>query len=189
MKIELLKPFGPKILKTYITDDMINCINEHIKIIDFVDYSKRLVGRNEIQAQIDNEFLQIIGFEKLVVELTKKYIEGFVINGNQYHDSNMDIRLYDAWYNDCKEMDYHVAHVHGAKFTGIVYLEVPPNLQENTYDGQTHFIYGQELPFINSTFEVTPELGMLLLFPSSLMHLAWPTRVKENRRTMSFNLV
>jgi hypothetical protein len=181
MKIELLSPFGPKILKTYISQDIVDAINMYIKKSEVEDYSHKLVGRIETQAKIDNEFLKIIDFEKLVIDLYDTYT-------NYYGITPKNIELFDAWYNDSKQMDYNPTHMHNAHFSGIIYLEVP-DLDKKTNDGQTHFIYGQQLEFSNSIFKVVPEVGMLLLFPSWLMHLVWPTRVEDNRRTMSFNLI
>jgi hypothetical protein len=181
MKIEFLKPFGPSILKTYISQDILNAINMYIEKAEVEDYSHKLVGRIETQAKIDNEFLKIINFEELVIDLYNTY-------SNNYQITPKNIKLYDAWYNDSKQMDYNPTHIHNASFSGIIYLQVP-DLDKKTNDGQTNFIYGQQLDFSNSIFKVVPEVGMLLFFPSWLMHLVWPTRVEGNRRTMSFNLV
>jgi hypothetical protein len=182
MKIELLKPFGPQILKSYLSDEMVNIINSYIEKVPIDDYSTKLVGRIEIQSKIDNEFLQIIGFEDLVCEICNNFIK------TNYQSLYKDVSLYDAWYNDYKEMDYIPLHFHKASFSGIIYLQVP-ELEDGTDDGQTHFFYGTHIDFSNSVFKVKPEIGMMLLFPSYLAHLAYPTRIKENRRTMSFNLI
>jgi hypothetical protein len=181
MKVELIQPFGPKILKTYLSQDIIDAINTYIEKVPTEDFSHMLVGRIETQGKIDTEFLKILDFENLLLELCKTYIKTYPINYKN------NLYLSNAWFNDCKEMDYNPVHTHNAFFSGIVYLQVP-ELTNDTNDGQTHFLYGQQLDFSNSILKVAPEVGMLLLFPSYLMHLVWPTRVNGNRRTMSFNL-
>lgn len=104
------------------------------------------------------------------------------------------LRIVSAWVNICQFSDYNPVHEHDGMFSGILYLECPRSNQDTSNgqvpltDGHTQFIFGQELKFANNVLTIYPDPGTILLFPSWLMHVAYPSRSSLNRITVSFNL-
>jgi len=54
-------------------------------------------------------------------------------------------------------------------------------------NGTIDFINGQKNLLSNSIYNLKPKLGNLLIFPSYLMHSAYPFNVDGERRSFSFN--
>lgn len=183
MKFDFLN-LGPSILKSKISNELLLNINNYIDGLLMngtgLDYSSNLAGQNTYQYIIEYDFVVNSGLEDLLLTLGKNYISKYE------YDSN--ILLKDCWANISKDSDYNPIHVHSGMLSGILYLKTP--LVDNNIDGHTQFIFGQQsLPFCNNTLLTLPEEGTILLFPSWLMHSAYPTKkISSTRRTISFNL-
>lgn len=182
MDIKFTKPFGPDILETQLDNSLIDDINSFVdyKIQHgYEDWSYNLVGRNSIQAVLPYDFMQSSGLEAVILSLASQY---FTKNNLQE-----DPVLLDAWVNDCQPLDYNPVHFHHGEVSGIIYLKMPTI--EVGVEGKTQFIYGDALRFSDNIHSVFPKPGTLLLFPSWLMHTAYPyTQSGARRRTASFNV-
>jgi uncharacterized protein (TIGR02466 family) len=180
---------GPKVLKTKISDSMLLELREHVNALltgPHSDYSSDLAGKNTHQCVLEYEVVTKTGLDEFILNAGHDYL-------NQ-HNSRERLNIMSAWVNVCKYSDYNPIHEHNGLFSGVLYIDCPQSTIDSSNqrvpltDGHTQFIFGQELRFSNAVLTVYPEPGTLLLFPSWLMHVAYPSRSELNRTTISFNL-
>jgi hypothetical protein len=123
--------------------------------------------------------------------------------GRQYvtrlHDLNklkvpgeFDLSFKDSWVVRSRAGDYNPVHMHFGGLSGIVYVQVPPQVGEpQSQDGKLDFVFGQLNPRAMELLgprTVTPRTGDLYIFPSWLQHVVYPFRGDGDRISYSFNL-
>ena len=88
-----------------------------------------------------------------------------------------------SWINCSPSGSHNSAHVHpGAEISGVLYISVPSGSGKIVFRdprpqaemSQLNMRLGRSIPSLNPRFEVTPEQGDLLLFPSWLLHQVEP---------------
>ena len=100
----------------------------------------------------------------------------------------------NLWIVRYMEGDYQSFHTHpNSALSGVVFLEVPDGINEETFpDGMLHLlsngIYDEKTLEINKSYYIKPKPGLVVLFPSSIGHLAYPFNGPGRRTTISFNL-
>ena len=82
IKIELIKVFGPSVLKATIPERIVNDLNNYVDklIVDEKrakdqDMGHELVGDVTQELEIDHKFMQEIGWGKFLADCTSKWIE------------------------------------------------------------------------------------------------------------------
>lgn len=103
----------------------------------------------------------------------------------------------DLWINILREHKYINAHNHpGYMFSGCYYVTTPANcgnlffmnpLQEVSFVITPPMI-GEYNPFNSAVWEIKPEPGKLVIFPSWLMHYIKPNQSSEPRISIAFNV-
>ncbi|MAV16346.1 MAG: hypothetical protein CMG08_06020 [Candidatus Marinimicrobia bacterium] len=94
-----------------------------------------------------------------------------------------------GWHIMLKEQGYHHRHIHqGGWLSGVVYLKVAPSLQKN--EGAITFnLARSDIPYPNLPTKIhNPEIGDIVLFPSSLYHGTIPFSTDTDRIVVSFDL-
>jgi uncharacterized protein (TIGR02466 family) len=103
----------------------------------------------------------------------------------------------NSWINISPPEAYNTSHIHpGAKFSGVFYIQTPPNcgnivfescqhraLEMDMYDSQV-----QNALKVSHEWIYSPISGALFLFPSTLSHCVLPNESSEERISVSFNL-
>jgi len=94
-----------------------------------------------------------------------------------------------GWYIMLKEQGYHHLHMHQSGWlSGVIYLKVVPSLNKNegaiTFNMAVSNISDSNLPNIIHN----PEVGDMVLFPSSLYHGTIPFSADTDRIVVSFDL-
>ena len=59
------------------------------------------------------------------------------------------LRMVDVWLNSQQAGDYNPTHTHGGSFSGVIFLQVPPQISGESFDGQLCF-HGPEERHIQS---------------------------------------
>ena len=106
-----------------------------------------------------------------------------------------DIKIINLWVVRQLKNEYNPIHYHEGQLSGVGYLQIPKNMNQNKLvknkqfktNGTIDFINGQKNLLSNSIYNLKPKLGNLLIFPSYLMHSAYPFNVDGERRSFSFN--
>ena len=119
----------------------------------------------------------------------KSSIKDYSIKSNLFLPSNLNY-----WVQDYSQNESHSSHTHGeATISGVYYVRA------NQYAGSLKFTNPN--PLFNVTnfndgakneinFEVTPQKGLLVLFPGWLLHEAMASPNKDCIRTcLAFNLI
>ena len=106
------------------------------------------------------------------------------------------ISLRNLWVVRQFKNEYNPIHYHEGQLSGVGYLKIPKDMNQNKLvknkkfktNGTIDFINGQTNFLSKSIYNLNPKLGDLLIFPNYLMHTAYPFNVKGERRSFSFNV-
>ena len=104
-----------------------------------------------------------------------------------------DLQMIDLWLNVQRAGDYNPTHTHGGTFSGVLFLQVPPQISAERFDGQLCF-HGPEEWHIQSfrtgmTHYVLPVPGDFYVFPAWQPHSVPPFRGEGERWSIAFNVM
>lgn len=123
-----------------------------------------------------------------------------VANNHEAKPDKIDIQFSDSWYHITNNGGFHDAHVHnGCSWCGIYYLQTgqsgrghgdsAPNGGSRFYcpftQGGAYRDFGNK--YLASTIDAPIRDGMLLIFPSYLMHSGLPYEGEDDRIVLAFN--
>ena len=103
------------------------------------------------------------------------------------------LRMVDVWLNSQQAGDYNPTHTHGGSFSGVIFLQVPPQISAESFDGQLCF-HGPEEWHIQSfrtgmAHYVLPKPGRFYIFPAWQPHSVMPFRGDGARWSLAFNVM
>ncbi len=193
---EVLKPFGPSIVKMKMPDTMVKEINNYVDTLILDEEKiKKLDQGHMLIGKVQQEFLMEVNFMKKIkwAEFLASKVSNWV-----KEDLKKDIKnfqLIKSWVVRQFKNDYNPVHWHSGEISGVGYLKVPHNLgntsqpdKKTNENGKLQLIFGSPNLFSKSTFLIKPELGDFYLFPNYLMHTVYPfSGTDEERRSVSFN--
>ena len=193
---EVLKPFGPSIVKIKMPNEMIKEINDYVDlVIDDEQKIKRLDEGDKLIGKVQQEFLMEVDFMKKI-----KWAEFLASNVSNWAKDELkkeikNFQLIKSWVVRQFKNDYNPVHWHSGDISGVGYLKVPSNLgmtvqpdKTTNENGKLQLIFGSPNLFSKSTFLVKPKIGDFYLFPNYLMHTVYPfSGTDEERRSISFN--
>jgi uncharacterized protein (TIGR02466 family) len=124
-----------------------------------------------------------------------------VANGNRAKPEQVRVEIPEAWYHVSNGGGFHDAHYHGdCSWCGIFYLQAgDPRPSDNSGAGNgvsrfyspigTGAVLGDfgNAYLTNNRVDITPTDGMLLLFPSYLLHSGLPYAGERDRVVIAFN--
>jgi len=186
-----IKPFGPSIGKTKISQKFLNILNKEFDTKSNskkIDYSSKLASQIKKELKISNRFIK----KNLEKEL-KKNISKFL--RNEKIKDIKEIRILNLWVVRQFKGEYNPIHYHEGDLSGVGYLKLPKGMTNNKMvknknmkvNGTIDFINGQKGFLSKSIYNVIPKVKDLLIFPNYLMHTAYPFNIKGERRSFSFN--
>jgi len=187
-----IKPFGPSIGKTKISNKFFDKLN---KEFDKKSKSKKIDYSSKLASQIKNE-LKISGnFIKRNLEKELKVnIKKFLSNENI--KNTKEIKILNLWVVRQFKGEYNPIHYHEGDLSGVGYLKLPKGMTNNKMvknkklktNGTIDFINGQKGFLSKSIYNVVPKIKELLIFQNYLMHTAYLFNIDGERRSFSFNL-
>ena len=189
--MKILKPYGPTLGKSKLSEKIIKIINKHIDssiLSKKNDYSAKLASQIKSEVKLTNSFIH----KKLSGELIgsiKKYLKKSNIKKIK------EIKIINLWVVRQFKNEYNPIHYHEGQLSGVGYLKIPKNMNLNKLvknkkiktNGTIDFINGQKNFLSNSIYNFNPKPGDFLIFPNYLMHVAYPFNVDGERRSFSFN--
>ena len=186
------KPFGPSLGKGKLSKNIISVINSQIDksiISKKNDYSSKLVSQIKNEIKFSSTFVK----KNLTKELIKN-IKKYLIKS----DSNKikEIKIINLWVVRQFKNEYNPIHYHDGQLSGVGYLKVPKNMNQNYMvknkkiktNGTIDFINGQKNFLSKCIYNLNPKVGDLMIFPNYLMHSVYPFNVRGERRSFSFNV-
>ena len=195
--IQLIKIFGPSILKVRITETILNNLNIYIdQIITDKEKSKeldigdRLVGDVTQEFELEQKIMQETGWGQFLSNCVSKWIE------IETNSKITKFKILKSWVVRQFENEYNPTHWHSGHISGAGFLKVPSNLGKNIQEkkknpykgGNLQLIHGSRMFLSHSTMNILPKVGDFYFFPHYLMHQVFPFKdSKEERRSISFN--
>ena len=197
INIELIKIFGPSILKVSIPQSIIDNLNNYIdKIIldkkksKELDIGERLVGDVTQEFELEQKIMQESGWGQFLSNCVSKWIE------LETKNKITKFQILKSWVVRQYENEYNPTHWHSGHISGAGFLKVPSNLGKNKQDkkeisykgGSLQLMHGSRMFLSHSTYNIVPVVGDFKFFPNYLMHHVYPFKnSKEERRSISFN--
>ena len=187
-----IKPFGPSIGKTKISDKFFNKLN---KEFDAKSKSKKIDYSSKLASQIKNELKISDKFIKQNLEKELKFsVKKFLFNENI--KNIREIKILNLWVVRQFKGEYNPIHYHEGDLSGVGYLKLPKGMTNNKLvknkklktNGTIDFINGQKGFLSKSIHNVVPKIREMLIFPNYLMHTAYPFNIDGERRSFSFNV-
>jgi uncharacterized protein (TIGR02466 family) len=187
-----IKPFGPSIGKTKISNRFFDKLN---KEFDAKSKSKKIDYSSKLASQIKNELKISDKFVKQYLEKELKVnIKKFLLNENVKNIK--EIKILNLWVVRQFKGEYNPIHYHEGDLSGVGYLRLPKDMTINKMvknkklktNGTIDFINGQKGFLSKSIYNVVPKIKDLLIFPNYLMHTAYPFNTNGERRSFSFNI-
>ena len=193
--IQILRPFGPSIVKLSIPDDLVKKLNDYTdriildeEKITKLDHSNQLAGKVKQEFLLENEFMQQIKWGEFLAKAINVWLQD---------DSNKELKSIDiirCWIVRQFQNEYNPVHLHSGHISGVGYLKVPKTFgsvsekKKINDKGRLTFIHGSVNLFSKATYVIKPEVGDFYLFPNYLLHTVYPfTDTDEERRSISFN--
>ena len=199
MEIQILKPFGPTVLKVKIPKKIVDDLNDYVdKIIldneqkKQLDHGKKLVGDVTQEFKLEYEFVKKCGWLEFLAKCAHDWIK---IESNQ---KITKFNLLDSWIVRQFKNEYNPIHWHGGHLSGAGFLKVPNTFgnyvqekgDKDYYGGTLNLIHGNKQFMSNSKYTIRPEVGDFYFFPHYLMHTVYPFKgTEDERRSISFNAI
>ena len=190
--MKTFRAFGPTMGKGKLSRKFIDIINlqvEKTPLSKKNDYSSKLVSQIKNEVKLSNSFIK----KKLSKELIKN-IEDYLKDSKI--DKIKEIKIINLWVVKQLKNEYNPIHYHDGQLSGVGYLKIPKNMNQNKMvknkkiktNGTIDFINGQRSFLSKSIYNLNPKVGDLVLFPNYLMHTAYPFNINDERRSFSFNV-
>ena len=187
-----IKPFGPVIGKTRISNNFIKKINNEfdLKIKNKnSDYSSKLASQIRNEIKLNSNFIKKNLAKEIIIN-AKKFLK------NEKILKIKEVRILNVWVVRQFKGEYNPIHYHEGDLSGVGYLKLPKNMTRNKEvknkkirtNGTIDFINGQKNFLSKSIYNVIPKIGDMYIFPNYLMHTAYPFNIEGERRSFSFNL-
>jgi uncharacterized protein (TIGR02466 family) len=189
--MKIFKAFGPTMGKSKLSKKIIKIINDHIDKLTITkknDYSSKLASQIKNEVKFTGAFIKK-NLSKELKKNIKEYLRKSDLNNFK------EIKIMNLWVVKQFKNEYNPIHYHEGQISGIGYLKIPKNMNQNKMvknkkiktNGTIDFINGQKNFLSKSIYNLNPKLGDLLIFPNYLMHTAYPFNVNGERRSFSFN--
>ena len=196
MEPEIIKPFGPSIVKIKIPDEIVKEMNFFVdgiikdkERLEKFNEGPKLAGNVYQEFLIDTDFMKKIKWGDFL---------GSACNDWVWREKNLTLKSFQiikSWIVRQFKYEYNPIHYHSGHISGVGYLKVPNNLGETSQknkkvnnNGKLILIDGSKKLFSSPTYTITPKVGDFYLFPSYLMHTVYPfSNSDEERRSVSFN--
>ena len=190
--MKTFRAFGPTLGKGKLSKKIIKMINSFVDntiISKKNDYSSKLASQIKNEIKLSNLFIKK-NLSKELIKNIKKYLK------NSDVSKIKEIKIINLWVVKQRINEYNPIHYHNGQLSGVGYLKIPKNMNENKMlknkkiktNGTIDFINGQRNFLSKSIYNLNPKVGDLLLFPNYLMHTAYPFNISAERISFSFNV-
>ena len=189
--MKTFRAFGPTLGKGKLSKKILKVINTHVDktvISKKNDYSSKLVSQIKDEVKLNNAFIKK-NLSKELIRNIKKYLDVSSV------PKIKEVKIINLWVVRQFKNEYNPIHYHNGQLSGVGYLKIPKNMNQNKVvknkkvktNGTIDFINGQKNFLSKSIYNLNPKIGDLLIFPNYLMHAAYPFNVDGERRSFSFN--
>ena len=190
--MKTFRAFGPTLGKSKLSKKIISSLNNYVEkshVSKKNDYSSKLASQIKSEIKISNSFIKKTLSKELIKNI-KNYLKKSDVKKIN------EIKIINLWVVRQFKNEYNPIHYHDGQLSGVGYLKIPKNMNQNKLvknkkiktNGTIDFINGQKNFLSKSIYNLNPKLGDLIIFPNYLMHTAYPFNVDGERRSFSFNI-
>ena len=190
--MKTFRAFGPTLGKSKLSKKIITSLNNYVEkshISKKNDYSSKLASQIKSEIKISNLFIKKNLSKELIINI-KNYLKKSNVKKIK------EVKIINLWVVKQFKNEYNPIHYHDGQLSGVGYLQIPKNMNQNKLvknkknktNGTIDFINGQKNFLSKSIYNLNPKLGDLIIFPNYLMHTAYPFNVDSERRSFSFNI-
>ena len=196
MKLEIIKPFGPSIVKFKLPNELVLEMNKYADQIindkkksEDLNEGPKLAGNVQQEFLLDTDFMKKIKWAEILANITAEWIK------NKRGRNLKNFRIIKSWIVRQFKNEYNPLHFHSGHISGVGYLKVPKNLGSTVQEGKKDNMNGK-LELVESSpkflcsgnYTATPQVGDMYLFPNYLLHTVYPfSDTEDERRSVSFN--
>ena len=194
---EIIKQFGPSILKVKIPEEILNQINNYVDSIiknselsSRLNYGNKLVGDVTQEIKLEHNIMQTSGWGNFLSLCVAKWI------ASELGEKITKFNILESWVVRQFKNEYNPIHWHNGHISGAGFLKVPKVLGKHVQEkenqkykgGNLQLVHGTKMFLNNSTYTIEPKVGDFYFFPNYMMHLVYPFKnSNEERRSISFN--
>ena len=196
-EFEIIKRFGPSILKVKIPKNILKELNNYVdQVVNDTEKSKKLnlgetlVGDVTQEIKLEAEIMQKTGWGNFLAQNVSRWIF------EEVDQKITKFNILNSWIVRQFQNEYNPTHWHNGHISGAGFLKVPKSLGMHTQKkenreyrgGNLQLIHGSRMFLSHSTHNIIPEVGDFYFFPNYLMHAVYPFKdSNEERRSISFN--
>jgi len=204
---EVSKWFGPQTAQVMLPDDALSSL---VKMTDSIiednnskSHGQSLAGVIDKELKIYKSDMDECGFDQLFESCVKSYVVHCAkMHGFFKEEYVFETSVNSAWVVSQHKNEYNPLHNHtGCELSGVIYLKTPDvkgrrNIEskkgKSDGDGDISFVYNTASQRNHDIFEkglvqITPTPGLMLMFPSYLVHTVYPFIGEGERRCIAFN--
>ena len=184
------------VLIDFIGEEKINLAKDICETVWDFDYSEMTTakGSNSFQNYLVNpSWMPLEDFKESdrwpeLRDLWTELVQREIINHGLLPHTWTNLEVQGAWTVTGQEGSYHTVHDHGTgKISTVTYLDVPDN--QEYPQGDIFFVlhgnsYNEISMPMHRVFTVKPQPGMIIMFPSWIVHGVYP-QGKGLRRTLN----
>ncbi|MFZ9754257.1 MAG: putative 2OG-Fe(II) oxygenase [Cyanobium sp.] len=163
------------------------------------DAAPKLAGQLALQRELGPEHPAAAALcERVILPACERWIRHVIDRQppqgrGPWTPGRYSLQMIDLWLNVQRAGDYNPAHTHGGSFSGVLYLQVPPQIRPDSFDGQL-CLHGPEEWHIQSfrtgmAHYLLPRPGDYYVFPAWQPHSVAPFRGEGERWSIAFNVV
>ena len=203
------KHFGPFFASCMLphdaTDAMLKMSDEILSDKLSESHGQSLAGVIDKEIKVYKSEMEKAGVDQLIEACVKSYVVHCAKQHNFFSETyNFQSQINSAWIVSQYENEYNPAHNHtGCDISAVIYLKCPDvkgrrNLEskkgKHDNDGDISFIHSATGNrnfdvFEKGVINMTPVPGLLVMFPSYLIHTVYPFIGEGERRCLPFNAV
>ena len=187
--MKTFRAFGPTLGKSMLSKKIVSSLNNYIEkshVSKKNDYSSKLASQIKSEIKISNSFIKKTLSKELIKNI-KNYLKKSEVKKIK------EIKIINLWVVRQFKNEYNPIHYHDGQLSGVGYLKIPKNMNQNKLvknkkiktNGTIDFINGQKNFLSKSIYNLNPKLSDLIIFPNYLMHTAYPFNVDGERRSFS----
>ena len=203
------KHFGPFFASCVLPDDAVSAM---LKMSDEIlsnklseSHGQSLAGVIDKEVKVYKSDMVKAGVDQLIESCVSSYILHCAkMHGYFKETHTFESMINSAWIVSQYENEYNPLHNHtGCDISAVIYLKVPDvkgrrNLEskkgKDDNDGNIAFIHSamgnrNYDVFEKGVMNLTPMPGLLVMFPSYLMHTVYPFIGEGERRCLPFNAI
>ena len=200
--------FGPPLARIVVPQEIVDGLNKTVdrKLNEqYKTHGDRLVGQINHEPDLSLQDLDESGAAHFFHSCTASFVHQVLssrFGGKENLKKNFQLSvLYKSAWAVCQyENEYNPVHFHtDCDISSVMYLKIPKYekrwddtrpYKQNWVDGNIEFIANSAgtMGLDMGTYQHTPQVGELFLFPSSLLHTVYPFLGKGERRSIAFNM-